>query len=149
MLSRFSRIQFFATLWTTAHKAPLSMGFSRQEQWSGLPCCPPGDLPGSVTEPTSFVLCLPRWQAGSLPLAPPGKPCFSLITLLFSGIIYVRLERGNPWTLVRAVYVIVWGVCVCVCVCFSGEDYNSSYCQHSLNVICYPHRRFACLSSCV
>ena len=44
VLSRFSHIQLFATLWTVAHQAPLSMGFSRQEYWSGLPCPPPGDL---------------------------------------------------------------------------------------------------------
>ena len=40
----FSYVQFFATLWTVAHQAHLSMGFSRQEYWSGLPCPPPGDL---------------------------------------------------------------------------------------------------------
>ena len=42
VLSRFSRVQLFATLWTVAHQAPLSMEFSRQEYWSGLPCPPPG-----------------------------------------------------------------------------------------------------------
>ena len=41
----FSHVQLFATLWTLACKAPLSMGFSRQEYWSGLPCPPPGELP--------------------------------------------------------------------------------------------------------
>ena len=45
MLSRFSCVQFFVTLWTVAHQVPLSMGFSRQEYWSGLPCPPPRDLP--------------------------------------------------------------------------------------------------------
>ena len=45
VLSHFSRVQFFVTLWTVAWQAPLSMGFSRQEYWSGLPCSPPGDLP--------------------------------------------------------------------------------------------------------
>ena len=45
MLSRYSRVQLFVTLWTVAHQAPMSMGFSRQEYWSGLPCPPPGDLP--------------------------------------------------------------------------------------------------------
>ena len=45
MLSHFSHVQLFATLWTVAHQAPLSMGFSRQDHWSGLPCPPPGDLP--------------------------------------------------------------------------------------------------------
>ena len=40
----FSRVQLFATPWTVAHQAPLSMGSSRQEYWSGLPFPPPGDL---------------------------------------------------------------------------------------------------------
>ena len=44
------------------------MGFSRQEYWSGLPCPPPGDLPNPGIK--SHLL---HWQAGSLPLAPPGK----------------------------------------------------------------------------
>ena len=43
-----------ATPWTVAHQAPLSMGFSRQEYWSGLPCPPPGDLPHPGIEPTSL-----------------------------------------------------------------------------------------------
>ena len=48
------------------------MGFSRQEYWSRLPFHSPGDLPDPGIEPMS--LCLLHWQAGSLPLAPPGKP---------------------------------------------------------------------------
>ena len=55
--------------WTVAHQAPLSMGFSRQEYWSGLPYPSPGDLPVPGVESESL-----HWQAGSLPLAPPGKP---------------------------------------------------------------------------
>ena len=47
---------FFATTWTAAHQAPLSMGFSRQEYWSGLPFLPPGDLPGPGIEPKSPAL---------------------------------------------------------------------------------------------
>ena len=52
-----SDVQLFVTLWTVAYQAPLSMGFSRQEYWSGLPCPPPGDLsypgiaPMSLTSP--------------------------------------------------------------------------------------------------
>ena len=72
MLSCFSRVQLFVTLWTVAHQTLLSMGYSRQEHWSGLPCPPPGDLPNPGIESAS--LCLLHWQAGSLPLAPPGKP---------------------------------------------------------------------------
>ena len=45
MLSHFSRIRLFETPWTVAHQAPLSVGFSRQEYWSELPCLLPGDLP--------------------------------------------------------------------------------------------------------
>ena len=55
VLSRFSHVQVFATLWTIAHQAPLSMGFSRQEYWGGLPCPPPGDLPNPGIEPTSLM----------------------------------------------------------------------------------------------
>ena len=50
MVSHFSCIRFFVTLWTVAHQAPLSMGFSRQEYCSGLPCPPSGDLPDLGTE---------------------------------------------------------------------------------------------------
>ena len=45
VLSRFSRVWLFTTLWTVVCQAPLSMGFLRQEYWSGLPFAPPGDLP--------------------------------------------------------------------------------------------------------
>ena len=55
MPSLFSPVQFFATLWTKACQAPLSMGFSRQEYWSGLPCPPPGDLPNPGMEPASLM----------------------------------------------------------------------------------------------
>ena len=55
MLSCFSHVLLFETLWTEACQAPLSMGFSKQEYWSGLPCPPPGDLPDLGMEPTSLM----------------------------------------------------------------------------------------------
>ena len=55
MLSPFSHVWLFATLWTTARQIPLSMGFSRQEYWSGLPCPSPGDLPNPWMEPMSLT----------------------------------------------------------------------------------------------
>ena len=55
MLSHFSCVWVFATLWTIAHQAPLSMGFSRQEYWSGLPCPPAGNLPDPGIEPVSLM----------------------------------------------------------------------------------------------
>ena len=50
-----SHVQLFVTPWTVAHQAPLSMGFSRQEYWSGLPHPAPGDLPNPGIEPTSLT----------------------------------------------------------------------------------------------
>ena len=52
VLSCFSRVWLFAILWTVAHQAPLSMGFSGQEYWSGLPCPSPSDFPNPGTERT-------------------------------------------------------------------------------------------------
>ena len=54
-LSHFSRVQLCSTLWTVAQQASLSMGFSRQEYWSGLPCPPPGDLPDPGIELVSLM----------------------------------------------------------------------------------------------
>ena len=62
-----SHDELFVNLWTIARHAPLSMRFSWQEYWSGLPCPPPGDLPNPGIEPPSFSLL--HWQADSLPLA--------------------------------------------------------------------------------
>ena len=69
-------VQLFATPWTVAHQAPLSMGFSRQEYWSGLPFPSPGDLPNPGIKPRS-----PTFQADSLPSEPPGKPELVLLEL--------------------------------------------------------------------
>ena len=66
-----SRVRLFATSRTVAHQAPLSMEFSRQECWSGLPFPAPRDLSNPGIEPTS--LGSPNWQENSLSLAPPGN----------------------------------------------------------------------------
>ena len=54
MLHCFSHVQLFVTLWTVARQAPLTMGFSRQKYWRGLPVLPSGDLPDPGTELTSL-----------------------------------------------------------------------------------------------
>ncbi|CAN0429590.1 unnamed protein product [Rangifer tarandus platyrhynchus] len=79
MLSRFSHVQLFATLCTVVHQTPLSMGFSRQEYWSVLPCLPPGDLPDPGIEPTSPVA--PALQADSLPLSQQGSQWYCICLL--------------------------------------------------------------------
>ena len=55
LLHRFSRVGPFATPWTAAHQAALSMGFSKREYWSGLPCPPPPDLLDPMIERTSLM----------------------------------------------------------------------------------------------
>ena len=55
LLSHFSQVPFSVTLWTTACQAPLAIGFSRQEYWSGLSCPLPEDLPKTATEIQSFI----------------------------------------------------------------------------------------------
>ena len=64
-----SHVRVFATPWIVAYQAPLSTGFSRQENWSGLPFPSPGDLPNPGIEPGS-----PALQTDALPSEPPGKP---------------------------------------------------------------------------
>ena len=67
-MKSLSRVRLFATPWTVAHQAPPSMGFSRQEYWSGLPFSSPGDLPNPGIEPRS-----PALQADTFISEPPGK----------------------------------------------------------------------------
>ena len=81
-----SHVRLCGTPWTVAHQAriPLSMGFSRQENWSGLPFPSPGNLPG--IEPRS-----PEILADSLPSEPPGKPCLAEITFQHLSVFTVCL----------------------------------------------------------
>ena len=76
--SVLSRVWLFATPWTVARQAPLSMGFSRQDYWSGVPFPPPGDPPHPGIEPSSLYFL--HWQADSLPL-------FHLHYLIYSYIL--------------------------------------------------------------
>ena len=83
VLSCFSRVQVLVTLWTVAHRA-LSMGFSRQEYWSDLPCPLPGDLPDPGIEAGS-----PALQADSLPLSYQGSPLYTYISICVYVYIYI------------------------------------------------------------
>ena len=67
----FSASGLFVAPWTVACQSPLSIEFSRQEYWSGLPCSPPGDLPDPGIEPMSPAS--PALAGGFLTTAPPGK----------------------------------------------------------------------------
>ena len=93
-LSHFSHVLLFATLKTVACQAPLSMGFSRQEYWSGLSCPPPGDLPDPGIEPAFPVA--PVLQVDSLPLNPGVKPQWSPKCSFFPK---GNLLNGKAWVL--------------------------------------------------
>ena len=85
VLSRFRRVRLFATPWTVAHQAPLSMGFYRQEHWRGLPCPPPEDPPLTGIEPMSPVL-----QVDSLLLSHWGSPTWKDAQLIITREMQIR-----------------------------------------------------------
>ena len=101
VLSRFSRVQLFLTSWTLACQGPLSLGFSRWENWSGLPCPSPDDRPDPGREHT--ILAPPALQAGSCLTDPPGRAwgmqiktkmrCLIIIT--YSSIIASDVEKAE------------------------------------------------------
>ena len=102
MLSHFSHVQLFATPWTIAHQAPLSMGFSRQEHWSGLPCAPPGDLPYREVEPTSlaspelagrFFTTSTTWEVTLWQLSDAKKPKKQQPTAFHVAVVWVLIMR--------------------------------------------------------
>ena len=93
-LSHFSHVQLFAILWTVTHQAPLSMGFSRQDYWSGLPCPPPGELLNPRIEFASPVS--PALQVDSSPLTHQGS---ALLPLYVSQIFSTTMNAKNMFEL--------------------------------------------------
>ena len=96
MLSYFSRVQLFVTPWTVARQSALSMGFSRQEYWSGGHALFQGIFP---TQGLNLcLLCLLLLQAGSLPLMPPEKPLLSYrgtVVSLFANCLWEERTGGK------------------------------------------------------
>ena len=89
LLSPFICVQLCVTLWTAAHQAPLSMGFSRQEYCSGLWCPLPRDLPDPGIKPRS-----PELPVHSLPLSYQGSPCIQSISCEMPGWMKLKLESS-------------------------------------------------------
>ena len=89
--SCFSCVRHFATLWTVGHQAPLSMGYSRQEYWESFHTFLQGIFLAQGSNPLLFYLL--HWQAGSLPLVPPGKalPQQKVLTLFVD----IRVSQPN------------------------------------------------------
>ena len=103
VLSCFSRVWLYATLWTVACQGPLSMRFSRQKYWSGFPCPPPGDLPDPGIKPASLKSpALTGRFFTTLPLAPPGKPLWHLHVHINTENIHLRnrsITDGQVFTI--------------------------------------------------
>ena len=97
VVKSLSHVRLFATPWTVACQAPLSMGFSRQEYWSGLPFPSPGDLRDPGIEPRS-----PALQADTLTSEPPGKPQTEIPNKSGHLLLFPVSENGNT------VYPIFW-----------------------------------------
>ena len=90
-----SRVQLFETPWTVAHQAPLSMGFFRQEYWSGLPFPPPGDLPNPGIKPESPMS--PALQEDSLPAESLGSPQYAICTTAERSLLSYTVRSFSPW----------------------------------------------------
>ena len=103
MLSRFSCVRLFETLWIVAHQAPLSLGFSRQEHWSGLPFPPPGDLPNAGIEPVP-----PALAGGFITTSTTSETCPD--TQNGGAGAGRNLE---PWALGAELHLCVRGILVC------------------------------------
>ena len=127
MLTHFSHVQLFVTLWTVACQSPLSMEFSGQEYWSGLLCPPPGDLPNPGIQPISLTSLL--WQVGSLPVVPP--------------VVVQSLSRVQP-------SVTPWTAAHCAPLSFpspgacSNSCPLSQWCHPTISSSVFP---FSCLQS--
>ena len=104
VLNCISRVQLCVTLWIVARQAPLSMGFSRQEYWSGLPCPPPGDLPDPGIELTSPVS--PALAGQFFTTVPPGKlvVMYNCDVIVSTGAVYTvgQLDTTQSSPLWRA-----------------------------------------------
>ena len=108
-MKSLSHVRLFVTPWTVAYQAPPSMGFSRQDYWSGLPFPSSGDLPDPGIEPGS-----PAFQADALTSEPPGKPKWHCepsekVTWrkgehvdICKSYIWLEIDAQNIWKLIAA-----------------------------------------------
>ena len=111
-LSHFGRVWLFAAPRSVGFQAPMSVGFSRQEYWSGLPCSPSGVFPDPGIEPTSSVS--PALQVDSLPLSHRGSRTCSFIQLntdqdYFGSPMYSLHILQSSWNLLTPSCLHVYG----------------------------------------
>ena len=114
VLSCFSCARLSATLWTVAHRAPLCMGFSRQEYWSGLPCPPPGD--SSQSRDQICVSCVSCLTSGFFTTSTTGKSSMCIYVCIYLCGIWMCVHICIWVPMCLYVYAWMYGyMCVCVC----------------------------------
>ena len=132
VLSSFSHVQLFESPWTVAHQASLSMGCSRQEYWSGLPCPPPGELPNPRIKPSSLTLpalaggfftTSATWEASPFCVISQISLCFP-----FTGMHVIALSAhlDNP-TPSPHLKGLAWITSLPFKVVFTGLSFKVSY----------------------
>ena len=141
-LSRFHRVRLFATLWTVAHQAPLSMGFSRQEHCSGLPCPAPVYL---LTQGSNLCLLqLLHWQGSSLPLSHWGGLRLTSVTYIL-GCLYTDISHGSlmffPFLSISLCFILD----SCYCEVLKFSNLFSAIC----NLLLMPSSLFFILGAAV
>ena len=131
-----SRVRLFATPWTAACQAPLSMGFSRQEYWSGFPFPSPGDLPDPGIEPTCPVSR--ALASGFFTTAPPGKhtdiyhifihssgiDCFCVLSMWIKGtsifmnysFVWIYSQEWNAGSYAATLFLGFWGTSMLISI---------------------------------
>ena len=146
VLNHFSCVWLFATLWTIARQAPLSIGFSRQEYWSGLPCSPLGHLPNPGIKPTvAYVSCIGRqvlyhwYHVGSPEWCPIHCILHCRVKRVMTGKKWANIEirvmlhltpsrcrfySTNSYSTILGSQAQPVCVCVCVCVCVYVHDHK-------------------------
>ena len=104
VLSHFSRVWLFGTLWNVACQVPLSMGFSRQDYWSGLPCPPPRDLPAPRDQTRiSCGSCISCTAGRFFITEPPGKPTVEYSSAIKRDVFESVLMRWmNPESIIQS-----------------------------------------------
>ena len=130
------------TPWTVTCQAPLSMGFSRQESWSGLHALLREIFPTQGSN--LHLLCLPHWQVGSSPLAPPGSVCVCVRVCVRACVcMCVRVH-------VCARACVCACACVCVCACVRVRAcVCARACVRACVCVCVHVRARACVCACI
>ena len=134
LLGHFSCIWLCGTLWTVARQAALSMGFSRQEYWSGLPYPPAGDLPDSGAEPASLVS--PALAGGFFTTSPSGEPLtsgsFQMCLWPFSSFFDRELMQDLE----------TWGNKQKAVIHPAAVSFLKSICERPFSSSCFPRHAF-------